>query len=224
MNTAIAHTPSDMAARARFVPGYGTILQMSTQLIAEHVGGPGLVLVLGAGGGLELEAFAARMPGWTYLAVDPDRTMLEAARERARGCGAAERISWVEGRIFDAPPARCDAATCLLTLHFIVGEQAKLETLRALRARLRPGAPFVLVDLCMDRDAQDYGLQLDRYERFALDSGADPELAVSTRARVRDVIDTLPPLREQALLGEAGFGDIDLFYAGLSWRGWVAHA
>lgn len=206
------------------MPGYGIMLRMAAQLIAEHVGGSGRVLVLGAGGGLELEAFAGRMPGWTYLAVDPDRTMLEAARERVRGCGAADRVSWVEGHVFDAPPARCDAATCLLTLHFVAGEEAKLETLRALLARLKPGAPLVLVDLCMDKDGRDYGMELDRYERFAVESGADPELAAATRARVRSVIDTLAPLREKALIREAGFGDIDLFYAGLSWRGWVAHA
>lgn len=222
MNAATPHTPSDMVARDQFVPGYGTMLQMTTQLIAEHIGETGVVLVLGAGGGLEIEVFSASMPRWTYLAIDPNKGMLDAARERARRCGAMDKVVWIDGFVFNAPPALCDAGVCLLTLHFVTGEESKLDTLKALRARLRPSAPLVVVDLCMDKGASDYELRLDRYCRFALDSGADPELVASTRERVRTVIDTLGASREDALIRDAGFRDVDLFYAGHSWRGWIA--
>jgi len=224
MNGATQHIPSDIEARGRFVPGYGVMLQMTAQLIAERIGAEGTLLVLGAGGGLEIEAFLQWMPRWTYVAVDPDRTMLDAARERVRGCGAAGKVSWVDGYIFDAPLTRHDAAVCLLTLHFVPGEEGKLDTLKALRARLGPNAPLVLVDLCMDKHAPDYEARLDQYQRFAVESGADPEQAASTRERVRTVIDTLSPVSEESLIRDAGFSDVDLFYAGLSWRGWIAHA
>jgi tRNA (cmo5U34)-methyltransferase len=32
------------------------------------------------------------------------------------------------------------------------------------------------------------------------------------------------PAREEALLAEAGFTGTELFFAGLSWRGWITYA
>jgi|CXWL01.1.fsa_nt_gi tRNA (cmo5U34)-methyltransferase len=200
------------------------MLQMSRQLIAEAIGESGEILVLGAGGGLETEAFAARAPAWRFCAIDPDAAMIEAARDRVRACGAMDRVTWVEGFVFDAPPDQCDAAVCLLTLHFVADNGEKLRTLEAVRARLRPHAPFILVDLCMDKNGSDHQLRLARYQRFANESGAPAEQAEATTERVRDVINTVSADRNELLLKQAGFKDIDLFYVGLSWRGWVAYA
>ena len=33
-----------------------------------------------------------------------------------------------------------------------------------------------------------------------------------------------PAWRNEQLLGEAGFGDIELFYVGMAWRGWLSYA
>lgn len=45
-----------------------------------------------------------------------------------------------------------------------------------------------------------------------------------TRERLKSVLNCVSAARDEALLREAGFIDIDLFYAGLSWRGWRAFA
>ncbi len=208
----------------RFVPGYAIMQRMVAQLIAETIGEEGELLVLGAGGGLEIEALARMHPRWRFVGVDPARAMLDAARERAKACGAAERSRWIEGFVFDAPAGPFDAATCLLTLHFAPDDGSKLATLRALRERLAPGAPLALVDLCMDKGALTFQRDLDRYERFALESGAGPDDVVGTVARVKAILNTVASEREEALLREAGFGDVTLFFAGLSWRGWIAYA
>lgn len=208
----------------RFVPGYQIMQRMAAQLIAERIGDEGEILVLGAGGGLELEAFAKRQPGWRFLAIDPAHEMLAAARAQAEARGAAPRVEWVEGYVFDAPQRLCDAATCLLTLHFVTDDGAKLETLRAIRARLKPGAPFLLVDLCMDKAAAAYETLVARYRVFALESGAEPGDVEETVARVRGAINTVSQERNEALLREAGFAEANIFYAGLSWRGWAAYA
>ena len=206
----------------RYVPGYVAMQQMAAQLIAERIGEGGRVLILGAGGGLEIEAFARAYPRWRFLGVDPAKEMLAAARTRAQACGA--RADWVEGYIFDAPRERCDAATSLLTLHFVADDGAKLETLKAIRDRVKPGAPFVLVDLCMDKGAADYSLRLERYRRFAINAGAAPDDVDNTVSRVRTIINTVAADRDEALLAEAGFTNTELFYAGHSWRGWVSYA
>lgn len=69
---------NDPAAVARYaegptrqVPGFADMQRMAGLLLAERVPDEGRVLVLGAGGGLELKAFADAYPGWSMLGVDP---------------------------------------------------------------------------------------------------------------------------------------------------------
>ncbi|MDO1559737.1 class I SAM-dependent methyltransferase [Brevundimonas sp. 2R-24] len=206
----------------RFVPGYAVMQRMAAQLIAERAPEGADILVLGAGGGLETLALAQVQPNWRFHGVDPSAEMLALAKTV---CGPVlSRTEWTEGYIQDAPAGPFDGATCLLTLHFVPDDGGKLETLGALRRRLKPGAPLVLVDLCLDKAASNYDDRRDRYARFALNSGADADDVEATRTRLKEVLHTVPPARNEALLAEAGFKGIELFYAGLSWRGWVAYA
>ena len=55
----------------RQVPGLHALHRMAHLLLAEHAPDDGRILVLGAGGGLELRAFANARPGWRFVGVDP---------------------------------------------------------------------------------------------------------------------------------------------------------
>ena len=81
----------------QFVPSYRVMQRMAAQLIRESVGDTGTVLVLGAGGGLELEEFASRSPAWRFVGVEPADGMITAAQERLRQAGAADRVEWHRG-------------------------------------------------------------------------------------------------------------------------------
>ena len=50
----------------RFVPGLADMHTMTGLLLAERAPTEARVLVLGAGGGLELKALADMHPGWTF--------------------------------------------------------------------------------------------------------------------------------------------------------------
>ena len=52
----------------------------------------------------------------------------------------------------------------------------------------------------------------------------DPERAESARQAIGTKLTILAPEDEEAMLREAGFSDVGLFYAGFSFRGWVAYA
>src|SRR5204862_3324961 len=125
----------------RLLPGFADLHRMTTILLAEHAPKDARVLVLGAGGGLELRALAHAQAGWTFVGVDPAAAMLNEAR-RALGPDTA-RVAFCEGYIDDAPEGPFDAATCLLTLHFLDAAE-RTRTARELRRRLKPGAPFVV--------------------------------------------------------------------------------
>src|ERR671912_461243 len=79
----------------RQVPGLHALHRMAELLLAEHVPDNGEVLVLGAGGGLELKAFAEARPGWRFTGVDPSAPMLGLA---AHTLGPlTSRVAFVEG-------------------------------------------------------------------------------------------------------------------------------
>ena len=56
---------------------------MAAILLAERAGDTAEILILGAGGGLELRAFADWQPGWRFTGVDPSAEMLALAAKVA---------------------------------------------------------------------------------------------------------------------------------------------
>ena len=207
------------AGPPRLVPGFADLHRMATILLSTHVPEDARLLVLGAGGGLELKAFAQAHPGWTFDGVDPSAEMLRLA-ERMLG-DLASRARLHEGYIHDAPEGPFDGACSLLTLHFIEKEE-RLRTLQQVRRRLKPGAPFVAAHFSVSREERTYWF--DRYVDFAVSSGIAEEQARRGRAAIEANVPILSPEEDEELLYAAGFSDVRLFYAAFTFRGWVARA
>jgi len=221
-------TFSDSNAVARYaqgpvkqVPGFHALQQMALLLLAEHVPSNGNVLVLGAGGGLELKVFAERQPEWRFLGIDPSAEMLKLA-ENTLG-SLATRVELLEGYIDSAPNTRFDGATCLLTLHFLSAEQ-RLHTLKELCRRLKPGAPLVVAHHSFPQSEPEKFRWLSRYAAFATLSGIPEAHAKSGIEAIGAKLPLLSPEQEIALLSDAGFQSIELFYAAFTFKGWVAYA
>lgn len=175
------------------------------------------------GGGLETRYLAGVEPGWRFVGVDPASAMLDLARTVV-GPVAGDRVALIEGTVLDAPSGPFDAATCILVLGLIADDGSKLTTLMEAHRRLKPEAPFILVDQCIDRSAPDVERRLARYASYALRSGVDADIVAGAKTAVGASETMVPDWRDEELLREAGFHDPELFYAGMAWRGWVAYA
>jgi tRNA (cmo5U34)-methyltransferase len=205
----------------RFVPGFADLHRMTGILLAERAAPKAQVLVLGAGGGLELKALAEAQPAWTFVGVDPAAAMLKLA-ERTLGPLAA-RAKLQQGYIDDAPDGPFDAATCLLTLHFLDADERR-RTAREIHRRLKPGAPFVAAHSSFPQEGGQRAQWLSRYAAYAIASGLDPNQANNARAAVDANLSLLSPEQDVQILLDAGFKSAELFYAAFTWRGWVAYA
>lgn len=227
MNDLLAHfnDPNAVAHYAegpkRFVPGVEAVHRMAGVLIAERVGANARVLVLGAGGGLELKVLADAHPDWTFDGVDPSREMLALARRTLDTHAPRARLH--EGFIDIAPDGPFDAAVCLLTLHFLAPDERQ-RTLEQVHRRLQPGAPFVVMHASFPQEPEQRATWLSRYAAFALASGADPEQVSNAHAAVSAHLGTLSPDHDESLLRAAGFCHVEMFYTAFTFRGWVAYA
>jgi len=206
---------------ARLVPGLHDLQKMTALLVAERAPELANVLVVGAGGGMELKELAQTYPQWHFVGVDPSKPMLELA-EATLGPLAA-RVELHHGYTETAPAGPFDAATCLLTMHFLAIDERRA-MLKEIRRRLKPGAPLVMAHLSFPQAQGERQLWLSRYVAFAVASGVDPENAQNAATAIGSTLPLLSPEQEEALLEETGFTEGRLFYASLAFRGWVAYA
>jgi tRNA (cmo5U34)-methyltransferase len=206
-----------------FVPGHAGLLQAIGVVLNERVPADGHVLVVGAGGGLDTRSLAKAGPGWRFTGVDPAARMLDLARH-ILGPETMQRVELIEGGVEAAPDGPFDGATLILVLGLIPDDGSKLSLLQDVRRRLKPGAPFVLVDRCDSPDNPNFDRNIDRYIAYATASGVDPETLKNAHASHRGNTAMATAARDEALLAEAGFSDIETFYYAMNWHGWVAYA
>ena len=67
-------------------------------------------------------------------------------------------------------------------------------------------------------------LWLSRYAAFLVSSGTEAQKAANARTAVDAHLHILTPEQDEATLRDAGFSGVSLFYAGFTFRGWVAYA
>lgn len=212
IETYITETP-------RKVPGLADLHQMTMLLLSECAQKNARILVVGAGGGMELMALAEAQPGWSFVGVDPSGPMLELARRNVQGI--AGRVTLIEGTIDSAPADEFDGATCLLVLHFL-DRRERLNTLMQIHQRLKPGARLIVAH--HSAGTGDAALWLTRSAAFADRANLSWEKASATGAAMAAGLPLLVATEEEALMREAGFADVELFYSAFSFKGWVATA
>jgi tRNA (cmo5U34)-methyltransferase len=205
--------------------GYDACHELAACMLAAALGTgrPARILVAGAGGGArEIITAAALEPCWRFTAVDPSRPMLDLAVARLRESDLLGRTTVLLGTVDDvAADEGFDAATLIGVLHHLPGDAAKLAILRALAARVRPGAPLILAGNHYAYASQP--LLLAAWgERWRM-HGAGPDQVQSKLGKILQGAD--PPHSEAAvatLLEEAGFESPTRFFSSLFWGAWIA--
>lgn len=165
------------------------------------------LLVVGAGGGAEIEHFLPDNPGWRITGVDPSEDMLALARAKAAHLGVSDRVTLVRGTVENLPRETCfDAATCLFVLHFLP-DAGKLALLRDIAGQLCPDAPVLVATAA--RTQQEEGLRddfLGTWQQHGELMGLPAEQMAERIAQLRPMLPTLSAPEDYVrLLHEAGF-------------------
>lgn len=167
-----------------------------------------------------MKALAEAQSHWRFVGVDPSAEMLELA-SRVLG-PLLPRIQLQQGYIDAASAGPFDGATCLLTLHFLQPDE-RLRTLQEIRQRLKSSAPLIVAHHSCPPNGE-LGRWLTRSVAFASGASVDFTQASASAAMMAERLPILSAEADEALLREAGFSNVELFYASFSFRGWVALA
>lgn len=215
------HAAQYAAGPEKFVPGFDALHRMAGVFIREFAPPDARVLVHGAGGGLEIEAFATENPGWTFVGVEPARPMLDAAKERLGDLN--QRVALHHGYADDAPEGPFDAATSLLTLHFLNAAERQ-KTVAEIVRRLKPGAPMVAAHCSFPQAPEHREAWLVRHREYVIAAGVDADIAEQARRDISESLPVLDPEVDERILRDAGLSNVTLFYSAFTWRGWVGRA
>lgn len=205
--------------------GYDACHELSACMLVAALGSGGAahLLVAGAGGGArEVLTTGALELGWRFTAVDPSEAMMEIAVAAIEAAGLAARTTTLLGTVDDLPAEPAfDAATLIGVLHHIPGEAGKLALLRALAARMRPGAPLILAGNRMAYAS--HPLLLKAWgERWRM-NGASPG---EVEAKLGKILQGADPPGSEAeiarLLDATGFGAPEWFFSSLFWGACLA--
>lgn len=232
----------------RKVPGYHALQSMTQILLEESIdsqsAAPATILVVGAGGGMEMSQFGTAHPNdWSLVGIDPSLDMLELARQMT---SSLSNVTFYQGYVTDpnVPKGPYDGATCLLTLHFLPKSQ-RLDTLRTIYDLLKPGAPLIVAHHSMEtmNAQQDEPTQpssststssmvsinpwLQRYAAYtaahSVNGAMSLEEALHGAQTIQERLPYLSPQQDEELLQQAGFHNIQQFYMAFTFRGWVAY-
>ncbi len=180
-------------------------------------------MVVGAGGGEEILRLGARNAEWSFVGVDTNEAMVALANKRLAATPVGARSSVELTRIDDLKDTGFDAATCILTAHFVPDDGSKLAFLKAIHARLKTNAPLAIVDGVGVVGEPRSELLRRIWKRHAISNGI-AEATAHANAENFKTVAVVSEEREEELLTTAGFARLTPIFRGLSIKGWLAFA
>lgn len=205
----------------RAVPGLDGMYRLVHALIADRDDKTSGVLIVGAGGGRELEELAKGRLESQITALDPSTRNLDLARDVASDHGSSLDVRFLVGTLDDVPQGeRFKIVTSLLVMHHLRDDGAKLAYLKGLRDRLAPGGCLIHADVCFD-EIDDFKRLVPIYLAHADIYGVSAD---ATRLEL-DAIPNLPVIsgaRTRVLFSEAGLSEPFEIFRSLWYRCWTS--
>jgi tRNA (cmo5U34)-methyltransferase len=109
-----------------------------------------------------------------------------------------------------------------MVLHFVADDGAKLNLLRSIASRLKPGAPLVLMDAYGDLTTSESQLLLEAWKHQQNLAGLTWEQVEGGMKERMQAIHFVSSDRIEELLTEAGFHRIQRFFQIVILGGWIA--
>ena len=168
------------------VPGLEALYGSIGDALVRVCGPDDRVLIVGGGGGREIDLLAVRGMAPDLTIVEPSADNLADAKQAAKGAKYPGHVTYVESGIEDLVLDQIfDAATILFVLHEVNEPEREERVLQALRSRLKPGGILLLADIGFD-DGEPVDAMVSDYLRHAENLGTAQDLIELEARAVKD--------------------------------------
>jgi tRNA (cmo5U34)-methyltransferase len=186
--------------------------------LTNHFCQPGGTLVdLGCSTGLGIQDFAATC---NVVGVEIAESMLEIVRVRYKSF-ASVRIEALDLRRSFPDVADVDAILAIFTLQFIPAEHRRRVVRRAYQA-LRPGGALIVAEKCVAETSATQDALVEIYHGFKMSQGYTAEEVDRKALALEGVLVPQTAAGNEAMLGAAGFGDVECCWRWGPFAAWVA--
>ncbi len=208
------------------IPGYEALHGMAQSLLETSLPTAAKLLVVGSGTGMELINYCQHNPQWSLTGIDPADDMMAIAKKELASKELLERVNLHAGYIDTLPQTEpMDAATLLLVMHFVRDDGSKLQLLKNIAKRLKPGAEFILADLYGNKSAIYFAKFKKAWQTLyfsKLDDATRAKAEQGFEASINNSIYFVSEARIRELLNTAGFSNVTKFYNAFLFGAWTA--
>ncbi|MCP3874585.1 MAG: class I SAM-dependent methyltransferase [Desulfobacteraceae bacterium] len=210
----------DMAHK--IIPAYHSIYELTQHLLRDRLNNEARILVAGAGTGKEIIDCSQNNPYFSFTGFDPAEPMLSIAGQKVAAASLENKISLVLGLIDDVAEKDFDAATAILVMHFLPDDGTKLNFLKGIANKLKPGALIVLVDLEGEIGSDEYNTLNAAWKNQQLFVRGKKDRVIEEFEIREKEVHFIPQKRIESLLTEVGFTKIHKFFKAYLFGGYVA--
>ena len=206
----------------KIIPAYHSIYELAQHLLRNKLDKEPRILVAGAGTGKEIIDCSKNNPHWSFTGFDPAEPMLSIAKKKVGAACLENKISLVHGLINDVAEKDFDAATSMLVMHFLPDDGTKLDFLKGIAGKLKPGAPIVLVDIEGEIGSDEYNTLNAAWKNQQIFKRDDDDKVNEEFELREEEVHFIPQKRIKSLLEEAGFIHIHKFFKAYLFGGYIA--
>jgi tRNA (cmo5U34)-methyltransferase len=157
-----------------------------------------------------------------YVGIDNAPSMLEVAKRRFRGeidNGTLQLFNMELGEQF--PVVKSSLTLCVLTLQFVpLVERPRI--LKSIYDNTVPGGAMILIEKLQGASAEIDERLIHLYHEMKKSNGYSAEEVERKRAALKGVLVPLTGRRNEELLRQAGFTEVDCFWRWMNFAGFVA--
>ena len=178
-----------------------------------------LIVDVGCSTGLAVEPFVTKHRDENdFLLIDNAPAMAQACRERF---GSEPAVTVKEGNLWEFLPFedRASLVLSVLSMQFMPTAYRSF-MLRQICESIVDGGALIYVEKVVAGSLDD--LMVDLYYQMKRENGYTDEQIMAKRRSLENVLSPLEPEWNEALLKEAGFRRVQMFWRCLNFCGWIA--
>jgi tRNA (cmo5U34)-methyltransferase len=195
-------------------------LHLTLKLVMNELPEASKILCVGAGTGEEILDLAEMFPKWTFVALEPSKSMLDICKKRVEAADLLNRCEFFQGYVHELKEAEdYNAVISLFVGHFIPA-QDRASYFHGMTSRLFKGGTLVNVEIGFDQSSKEFPQMLEKWKEVQRLMGASEESLETIKSQFEKSLTVLPPQTTEEQIKSSGIKLPIRFFQALMICGW----